>query len=244
MKEVNVTVSPECPNPTVTLLEGKTLDLKHPVQIKIDGNIQAISNFLKRRYAVDYQGKLLQEVNKELAIVVVDDVKMEMQLMLDPQNVFGTVIRAELLFTPELQQFHINNRHKWTRKDLLDLLRFNRRFFADPSEFEKLIAAYQRLNLNVSSEIIQASDSRGNREDYFKKVIDSSGVPTEFTLKLPIFKGERSISFRVEVCIDATEGAVKFWLESPELVELIETEKHIIFKRELENCVDFPIIFK
>lgn len=238
-QKINITPTGD----TLTILEGKTLDLKHPEKIKLIGNIQSISGFLSKRYA-GRTGKGLQEVDKEKAVVTVDADRMTMHLDIDPENHFGAEVLAELKFTPELLAFHINDNHEFSREAMIKLLKFNKRFFADPLKQETLLESYMKLNLTGSTQIKSESDDRGNRDMQFKKNIDSQNIPKGFVLEIPIFKGQPVEKFRVDICISVTEGSVTFWFESVELVELIEERKQSIFAEELKSCQDFVIIHK
>lgn len=238
-QKINITATGD----TLTVLEGKTLELKHPEKIRLSGNIQSISAFLLKRYA-GRVGKGLQEVDKEKAVVTVDADKMTMHLDIDPENHFGAEVLATLLFTPELLAFKINENHEFTREAMIKLLKFNKRFFADPLKQEELLESYMKLNLTGNTQIKAESDDRGNRDVQFKKNIDSQSIPKSFVLEIPIFKGQPVEKFRVDICIDVTEGSVRFWFESVELVELIEERKKSIFESELLRCQDFVIIHK
>lgn len=238
-QKINITATGD----TLTILEGKTLELKHPEKIRLSGNIQSISAFLSKRYA-GRVGKGLQEVDKEKAVVIVDADKMTMHLDIDPENFFGAEVLATLLFTPELLAFHINDNHEFTRESMIKLLKFNKRFFADPLKQEQLLEAYMKLNLSGSTMIKAESDDRGNKDLQFKKAIASQNIPQSFALEIPIFKGQPVEKFRVDICLDVTESSVRFWFESVELVELIEERKASIFAEELKACQDFVIIHK
>jgi hypothetical protein len=63
-------------------------------------------------------------------------------------------------------------------------------------------------------------------------------------LQIPIFSGEANETFRVEIGLEATDGSIRFWLESTELAELIDERKESIIEEEIENCQDFVIIHK
>lgn len=238
-QKINITPTGD----TLTILEGKALDPKYPEKIKLIGNIQSISAFLLKRYAGRI-GKGLQEVDKEKAVVNVDADKMNIHLDIDPENPFGAEVLAELKFTPELLAFHINGNHEFSREAMIKLLKFNKRFFADPMKQETLLESYMKLNLTGSTQIKSESDDRGNRDIQFKKNIDSQNIPKSFVLEIPIFKAQPVEKFRVDICISVTEGSVTFWFESVELVELIEERKQSIFAQELKSCQDFVIIHK
>ena len=235
-------IIPKFEGNTLTILEGKALELKQPEKISLEGNIKAISDFIEKRYGAR-GGKKLQQVDKDLAVVIVDGEKMNMTLLLDPNDIFGTVISANLERTTELLTFCINQNKQFTREELVKIIRFNRRFF-EAGKHQDILNAYLKLQLTGTTELTSASDNRGNKEAAFKKIIDSQNVPTEFVLEIPIFKGFGVERFRVEVCIETTDASVRFWFESVELAELIEVRKQEIFNEELRNCQDFVIINK
>lgn len=228
---------------TLTILEGKALDPKYPEKIKLSGNIESIAQFLSKRYGGE-SGKGLQEVDKQKAVVTVDADKMYIALHLDPENPFGTSVSANLEFTKELLEFHINDGTEFTREALIKLVRFNKRFFYDASKHEEFLTAYMKLNLSSNSEIKQETDNRGNKDLAYKRSIDSQKIPTEFILSVPVFKGQKKERFRVEVCLSVTDASVRFWFESVELVDIIDERKTELFGKQLESCQDFVIIHK
>lgn len=244
MQKVDVNVNGLQPGGnTITILEGKALELKQPEKIKLSGNIESIKNFLEKRYN-GAAGKSLQLVDKEKAVVIVDLDHMTIQLLLDPENVFGLEVFASLEITEDLKQFHINDNNTFTREAMIKLLKFNKRFFADPLKHEELLDSYMKLNLSGNTQIKSESDDRGNKDVAFKKSISSQNIPANFVLEMPIFKGQNVEKFRVDICLDVTNASVSFWFESVELVELIESNKQAIFDEQLKHCTDFPIIHK
>lgn len=228
---------------TLTILEGKALDPKYPSQIKLSGNIESVSNFLKKRYH-GLVGKGLQEVDKERAVVIVHSDKMNMVLLVDAENPFGTTVFGSLEHTEDLKTFHINDNHLFSREAMIKLLKFSKRHFADPLKHEELINAYMKLNITGSTEYKKESDDRGNKDLAFKKTIASQNIHAGFVLEMPIFKGQNVEKFRVDICLDVTDASVSFWFESVELVELIELRKTQIFDEQLKSCQDFVIIHK
>lgn len=231
---------------TLTILEGKALELKHPVQIKLEGNIETVAAFLEKRWNGDenFLGSELQQVDASKAVVIVDSEAMVITLFLDPQNPFGTEVKAKLEFTPEIQQFKINEVASFTREQLIKILRFNRRYFPDVLKYDELLKAYQSLQISTAADLKQNSDTRGNKGTMFQKTVNSENIPTEFILNIPIFKGQPWETFRVEICLDATDASVRFWFESVELAELVEVRKAEIFADQLESAKDFVIIHK
>lgn len=131
----------------------------------------------------------------------------------------------------------------FNREELIKLLRFNRIWFADPSQHDTLIKAYQAFSAEVNAKIGKESDTRGNVDNSYKKTV-TTNVPDSFVLNIPVFKGMAKRKFRVEIAIDSTDASTKFWFESVELAELIQVESEQILNAELASCSDFVIIWK
>ena len=243
MEKVTVVLPEGDEKKVLEIREGQALSLHNPESIKLSGNIESIGNFLTKRYN-DRKGKGLQEVDKERAVVVVDDKAMNITLSLDMENHFNTTVTANLAFTEELKSFQINSCKQWTREELVKHIRLNRRFFPDPIKHEELLSAWMKLNLSINSELKNESDNRGNKEQLFKKAVNSSGVPTEFTLRMPIFRGQQTRDFKVQIFLEATDASVRFEFESVELIELIDADMKEIFAEQLKPCEDFVIIHK
>ncbi len=219
---------------TLTILEGKALELKPPAKIKIEGDIETVREFLTVRTAVS-PGEGLQTLDPKKAIITTDKDNLTIQLELDPNDFYGTEIIAKLLFNPDFLQFHINEAKTFRREELIKLLRFSRRFFPDRDRFDALLNAYQSLNISAAAEIKAKTDTRGNKDLSFVKTVNSANIPTEFVLEMPIFKGQPIERFMVEICLESTEQSVVFWFESVDLAELIEVRKQEAFNTQLED---------
>ena len=227
---------------TLTILEGTALELLPPNQISLRGNINAVSSFLKIRHeGEDGDGK--QRVDSSRAVVEVDPAAMTIKLSLDPEDYYGATVTASLLMSDELRAFGINTNSRYTQNDLTKLLRFNRLRFFDQAAYEAVLKAVMTFSFNAEIGSANAADTRGNKSAAFDKKVHSN-IPADFILIVPIFKGQPALKFRVEICIDTTEGSARFWFESVELAELIEIERERIFENELKSCEGFVIIRK
>lgn len=228
----------------LTILEGKALDPKYPNKIQITGFIDSVNKYLGARKGAELSKDSFQAIDKDKAIIVVDDEEMNIHLFVEPNSPFGTEIIGQLEFDSFLNEFNINKPKEFTREALIKLFRFNRRFFEDKGKHEELVNAYQKLNISSAAQIKNETDTRGNKDLAFKKTINSDSIPTEFILEMPIFKGQKTEKFRVEICLDSTEASVRFWFESVELAELIQTRKQEIFKAQLADYLDYAIIWQ
>lgn len=238
--EMNITPKGD----VLTLLEGKALELKHPDKLKISGQIESVNKYMAARKGTEQAPGALQHINRDLAVITVDDEAMAIHLDVDPNNPFGTEVVGSLEMNPELLQFQLNKNYKFSRESLVELLRMNRRFFADRIENENVVSALQRLKISTTADIGQGSDTRGNKENAFKKTVDSAAVPQTFALFIPIFKGQPPKKFLVDLCLDTTEQNVRFWLESVELIEIIQVDKKAIISAQLADYLDYCIIWK
>ena len=225
---------------TFTLLQGKALEQKPPEKIAISGDIKTISNFLAVRKA---SGSSLQTVDTSKAVVLVDKNDLSITLNLDPENYYGVSVRGQMELSDELKQFHINKNKTFTKEELVKLIKFNKINFDEPTKHAELLLAFQKISSTVNISAKDSSDDRGNKERGFVKEV-TSNTPTEFILNIPIFKNHDAVRFRVEICLDVTEGSVRFWFESVELHELIQVMRDQIFDEQLKDCAGFVIINK
>lgn len=236
MKDVNVTIKGD----TLTVLEGKILETKPPEKIDISGDIKSVSAFLSVRKT---KGTGTQEIDLSKAVVIVNKKALTIELLIDPENHYGAKVSARLEKSDELQPFHINQNKTFTKEELVKLIKFNKIYFDAPTKHAEMLLAFQKVSSTVNIKANDSSDDRGNKERAFVKEVTSS-APTEFILNMPIFKGFDAVRFRVEVCLDVTEGSARFWFESTELHELMQTQIDIIFNEQLKSADGFVIINK
>lgn len=226
--------------------EGNALPPVAPKKILISGDIKTVSSFISKRKPANSQLEAdpgLQTINPDRALVTVDKENLSIRLELDPEYEYGTVVTAQLAFTPELEQFCINKNKLFNREELIKLIRFNKIWFADAEAHDKLLKAYQAFTATVNANIGKTSDTRGNVDNSYKKTVETN-VPDSFVLNIPIFKGQEKRKFRVEIAIDSTDANTRFWFESIDLNDIIQIESEAILKSELESCSDYVVIWK
>lgn len=226
----------------LTIRQGEAADplpLKEPEILAITGDIHSVANFIKARES----GHSSQFIDKNKAIVLVDKDGKKITLELDPENHYGATVIATLETSKELKQFGINTTTRYGRKQLLDLLRFNRLFFEDKNEHAKIIEKLYKLRIKSQTEIEQESSNQGNKKSLVEvKVIDDNGFIPVFKMTIPLFKGFPAQNIEVEICYDVLNGDISFWLEGIGLKETMESQIDGIFNTELETCEGFVII--
>lgn len=229
---------------SLTIREGKALEEKNPERLVIKGQIETVRRYLDARKGTQQSPGRLQHIDKDLAVITVDENDLSIKLHVDPNNFFGTEVVGQMQVNEDLKKFNINIVHKFSREGMMELLKFSRRFFSDRGEHENVLKSVTRLKVSSTSDIAQDSDSRGNKEAIFKKSVDSASIPPSFALNIPLFKGQPSRKFSVDLCLDVTDAGVKFYLESVELVELVEADRKAIIQAELAQYLDYCIIWK
>ena len=228
----------------LTIREGKALEEKHPEKLNLTGRIESVRQYLDARKGTEQAPGRLQHIDKDLAVILINEEELSITLHADPNNFFGTIVTGRMQHNADLTGFQINKEHKFSRESLVKLLTFSRRFFNDAVEWENVLNAVRRLKVSSTSDISQDTDNRGNKEMIFKKSVDSANIPNSFTLLIPIFKGQIPRKFSVDLCLEVTDAGVKFYLESVELVELTEQDRKDIINKELASYTDMCIIWK
>ena len=235
----NLTLKLESTGNEIIWREGTAPDIQYPKAVVLTGDIRAVGTFVVGRHGIAN----LQGIKPETAIVTIDKEAGTILLQTDPNDVYGSSVKSTLQISDELSVFGLNTGKMFSQKELIKLFKFSRLYFSDPLEQQDLMKQYMAFSFKTGTEGHSNSDDRGNKSQAMAKTVNTN-LPLWFTLKIPIYKGERSVVFRVEICLDVTDGGAKMWFESVELHELQQTEKEIIFKRELEFCDGLVVIYK
>lgn len=241
----NLTLKVEPTNGEIVFRDGSALPLREPVKINISGDINTVKSFINKRKVTAAPGKAgLQEINPDRAIVIVDKAGLSIGLYLDRESAYGTEVLAKLELEPELLKFGIETGKKMSQQELIKLLKYGKRWFYDTAAHSELLLAYMKLDVRVTADLKNdAPDNKGNRMNSFEKKV-TSNIPDDFIMSIPLFKGQESKKFRVEIAMDSTDGSVKFWLESVEMAELIDIESERLLKLQADHCKDYVVIWK
>lgn len=195
----------------IHLLEGEAPKNFYPTKVKVSGNAHAVSDFIKGLSCNLDVCKVIITINADRLSIVLDS---------DPESENeGYIVTAKIEKFLDLQNFGINQEKFFSLKDLEKHIRMNRFYFADKDAHMALAGQLRSFKAKVDSDITQMQDQRGNKANAFNKTV-TSDLAADFVLTIPIFKGGEPKTFRVEICYDVTDSAVRFWLESVELFEL------------------------
>jgi hypothetical protein len=232
--ETKVNVEVKNDNPIITILEGNALTPRERKPINISGAINSPKEYA-RVNGIDRLNDYIEYSRKNMTII----------LRKNASNELGDTITGTLKINPDLANFKINENCKKSPKEYASFLKMNKIFFSDREEHMKIVSGLMNFQAKINTEIEKESDNRGNKKDVVLKKITTE-IPTEFYLQIPIFVGQESKKFKVEIGIDYSDGnGIHCWLESEEMNNIIIEERDLILDSEIKAIMelgDCPII--
>jgi hypothetical protein len=197
----------------------------HEVEtVEIAGTISAPANFYTKRTGEiknDKSHVRYSYRNRVITLVTMEDFSAQ-----------GSEITGQLVVNPAIKELGINEEKTFFVGELVKHIRKNKFYFADKAQHEKVVNSLQNFSANVNSEIKKINTNNGNIEDVLK-VTMKSNAELRFKCVLPVFIGQKEELFDVEIACAADSNAVKFWLESPALYELLQLNTKEIIDSEL-----------
>lgn len=216
----------------LTIRTGDALKVYTPENLTIGGRIDTPSIF--------YHGK---KENYDWSKAHVEVHSDNIFLKTGEHETVGTAtIMGTLRKSDELLIFKINSDIRYTHKDLAKLLKMNRIHFLDRDENFKVVTAIETLKLKVSTAIENGNDLKGNKKTLFERQVEHE-MQLQFKLNVPIYQGQESMSFVVDICFDVTDGSTLFWLESVDLKELQDALRTEILAREIAKLEGLTIMY-
>lgn len=212
--------------------QGQALPLREPVKVRISGTIDAPRKYVEKRGA---------DLPKQKTHVTYSREQMQIILSIDEESIFGAEIIGRLELNKDLKDFGVNAKKLFTVKDLQQFLKMSKYFFTDKDENMKIVSNLGKFKASVQTQLEEGGDTRGNKNKSLDVKVDSN-IGLEFMLSLPIFKGQPSKTFKVEICFDVRDADISVWLESAELQELILKTRDEIIDNELKSFAAYVII--
>lgn len=222
----------------LVIRQGDAPKVQVPKKLELSGSIQGPVEFATKRKADIDAKKTYVEYSYE---------KGTIKLVVGEKDEVNTVVTGALEKTPQLQQLEVftgsGMPKERTVTEMSRLLKFNKGLFAESDVATKMIESLAKLKIKVDQTIEKNDNERGNKKDNFEVSV-TSGIPLDFTLSVPLFKGFPNSKFKVEVCFDVRDRSISLWLESPELTELIYTETQKIIMNQTAQLTDYVMIEK
>lgn len=223
----------------LTLRQGEALKLYDPEQIKLDGIITVPSEFyLKRK----------DQCLPPFTHVIFDKESKVIQLVVEDKSKFQTVVTGKLKRHKFLSSLEINSTKSYSISELQKVLRYAKRFFADPEKHKDFIISLRNFTAKITQTTTQADDRQGNKSSSFESRVEDFVKTKEgdgglyFDLKLPIFYGTDPINLRLNVEIEAINGSVALFLVCDDLDEIEDGIVTKIFEAEKTIFSELAII--
>lgn len=184
-----------------------------------------------------------QNLRPALVVLQVTEMSLKATLTYDADKEAKTVITGVLAVSPFLKPFGINEGKEYSPVQLANLIKRNRRLFAGDSF--AFIKTLNDLKVAKTEDIQKAQDERGNRLVHFDKKVNGN-VPDGFHLKAAIFTDDEPIEFWVDICLDVRGTDMVLWLESAQLIDVVQAEIEAKTKKiqQYFNGKGVPVIFE
>jgi hypothetical protein len=207
----------------LTIRKGESRKLYDPVPVDINGHIDAPYRWIKARKDAFEHRKAHILVNRD---------EFKITLAINDRDHFSDQIVGTLEESSEFKDMGINNGDYLSAFDLADLIKKNRIYFCDKLAAMKLVTELRKFNAKVNSEIEESDDKRGNTKMNRSQVV-TSNIPEGFSLSIPVFKGQKDVTFKVEIEVNPTN--LSCTLTSSEANDYVKTERDTIIDEQLEN---------
>jgi len=195
-------------NATVTILEGNAPQPAELKSVLITGNIKAVHAFLLQR-----------KPSKQTSRIEVNKTEGTIDLFENENSSINTTVQGKIYINKKLAELGINKDKKYTPKDLIKTLKFNKFLFDSPQEVDNVIAKIQKIAVRVSTEIKQnAKTQTGNQSNSFDKTTDAESHNLKMNCEL--YSGGEKVAFTVEIWLDVEGQNVQYWFESVSFAEL------------------------
>jgi len=203
-----VKVSLENTNGVVTIFEGIAPKQAEQSAVKINGNIKSVLAYLTQR-----------KPNKDTSHIEVDRQNGTIVLFEDEHSSFGKTISGKVELNKKLSELGINKDKKYTPKELVKILKFNKFLFDSPQEVDKVIEKIQKLQIKVSSTIGKTQATQGGSiSNEYSKTVESDLHSLQMNCEL--YSGGEKVKFTVEIWLDVEGQNVQYWFESVTYAEL------------------------
>lgn len=130
-----------------------------------------------------------------------------------------------LSLNPDFKKWEINTGVSYTSVSLANFIKMNRSSFENKTVAMKLVSELLNFEAKVNKEVELKADERANRRVLLAQTV-TTNLPEGFKLKLPIFKGEETQVFEVQIGIDPID--LSCTLISPEVNDIINDVKNSI----------------
>ena len=236
----------------VVLRKGEALPMREPETVNLTGTIDAPARWVESKQRLNhkeaYNGgntdeSSIVEENGNNSRVMVYREEGSVTLIENETSYYRNTIEGRLCTSEKYDKFGINSGDYKNPQDMADFFKMNRTCFASVAEANSLVNLLRNFEANVTSQMKDLDDRRGNITQLRQQVVQSN-LPDSFTLTMPIFNGLPKQNIEVEVWIDpATYGCTLISAQAEDLkVELADKAIDEVVERIREAAPAITII--
>lgn len=220
----------------LVIIHKEGFDELRPEPVKITGNIDSVSNWLLKRFSKEASPDAKNYISGDTAHVLINRDKMTISLIVNENDPYykGSITGA-LTKHPDFEKWEINTGHEFDNKTLSEFIKMNRSCFESKSHAMRLSAELSMLKVKVDNEVEKANDNRGNVRQMFAQKVIEMNIPKSFLLKVPVFKGQPTAKFEVEIYVNPNNYMVS--LVSPEANDIISSIRDFVID-EQKNLIN------
>lgn len=219
----------------LVIREGRAEKIREKKIISLSGVINSARLFWQNRHTTH------QHHASDKAHVLYSKNGKYITVVINENSHWAKTVKGNLSSNAELDAFKINTSTMFSVKSLSDLLKPRKFYFKDRSEATKIISNLQKFSADVQTKIDASDDRRGNTVDSIITICKSS-LDLDFTLKMPIYKGQKDKEFKVTIEISVSGTSFQLYLVSEDLYVLELDELDAIFAAELKPFQDDKVI--
>lgn len=213
---------------------GKADEIFHHEGLDIQGTIETPAKFVELNGKNFKTDESICEINLKKGII---------NLLLNyrdrnPDRIQGRIIPHQL--APEV--FQLNKQSKFSIKDLLMIVKRNKRFFRSSEDALSLIKSLERFKSEIVKTVEDSNDNKGNIEKGYRFALNNVSIDIQsFILSVPLFQGEESERYNIEVemVFDVIDGDLVIYLVSNNYDEMIESESENKINSTIEKMSNF-----
>jgi len=225
----------------LTVIHKNGLDEQEPISIQISGNIDSPLNWLQKRVVNVTMNENSNSTHIVLQLeshLLIDRNNLSIMLVLNETNpLLKGYILGKLEKHPDFLKWNINNPSSdWDHDSLSEFIKMNRSFFTDRNEAMKLSTALKELKVKVDKELEKYDDKKGNYRNIAVQTVKEMSIPAEFSINVPIFKGQNKVSIAIEIYINPNNYRIT--LVSPDANDVVSDVRDSIINDQKSLIAD------
>ena len=233
-------------------IDGNELVIRHGNAEKIEERNPFSISMLTPESLTEYIEKRADYIKSHESVIIVHEGDKTISLVVGQHTQKEENLIAQISLNKDIEDvFGLSSRlgfsREFTNREMIDIVRRNRRFFADRDNSE-ILKKLMSFSAQRTSQLKQNDDQRGNIDYGVKSQATSNADGLFFMLNMPVLKGGDKVTFSVEIIPNISETQARFYFECLELPDMAKefSEKRIggAIDKIREAIPELPVLFQ